>query len=124
MKTVVSVSKGTKAAMKVKHPTEIYEFIKERRMGRRQKVGVFVGLKDRAGYIVVGWSRANIKKDRFNKETGLKIARGRAIATIPFAFPSSLVKRGAKFCERCNRFFKGEVSDYTKNNLFKGVIVG
>jgi hypothetical protein len=106
-----------KVTKEINHPTEIYEFIKEKRLGHRQKVGVFVG-KNSCGYIKIGWSRANLKKDKFDKEVGLSIARGRTLAKTPTMLPSSLLKRGEKFVNRCNRFFKVPVSRFTLECLF------
>jgi hypothetical protein len=57
----------------------IFEYVRNK---KRQRIGVVVALDKTS----IGWSACNIKKDRFDKELGLKIAMGRAehsVSPIP-----------------------------------------
>lgn len=84
--------------------TEIYEYVKEKRKGRKQKVGIFVGKKI-GDEVLVGWSRVNTKEgDTFNFESAVKIAKDRL--GINYEAPQSLKKKMGRFSERCKRYFK------------------
>jgi tRNA U34 5-carboxymethylaminomethyl modifying enzyme MnmG/GidA len=89
--------------------TEIIEFVKEKRNGKRQRVGCFVGklAMDKNNTVLIGWSRANVKIDKFDEGKAFQIADGRANSTTPIFCPSSLEKKAIKFRDRCRRFFKG-----------------
>jgi hypothetical protein len=52
-------------------------------------IGVMIAMHNEEDNIVhIGWSKCN-KKDKFNKERGIKIARGRALSETKVAVPSS-----------------------------------
>ena len=85
-------------------PTMIFEYVKE----RKHKVGVIVGLKQDDGVVRVGWSKCNLKKDRFSFAEGMSLAQARAIkmADSP-KLPACLEKKTRQFGSRCLRYFKG-----------------
>jgi hypothetical protein len=98
--------------------TEIIEFVKEKRNGKIQRVGCFVGKlamnhigmiseTDKNNTVLIGWSRANVKIDKFDEGKAFQIADGRANSTTPIFCPSSLEKKAIKFRDRCRRYFKG-----------------
>jgi hypothetical protein len=89
---------------------EIFEYIRSRRRGKVVKVGVILGLNDN-GVIKVGWSKCNLKDDRFVSHNGLKIARERidgkvGADSIPVT-PLCIRRQLRAFGGRSIRYFKG-----------------
>ena len=78
----------------------IYEYVRDRN-GHPLGVVVALGKKD------VGWSLCN-KKDKFDKEFGLMIAKGRAIKTkTKHKFiPKTVLPYIHKMEDRAKRYFK------------------
>jgi hypothetical protein len=70
-------------------------------------VGVLVAVKSEDGFRV-GYSLCRIALDRFKKETGLKIAFGRADvwALIPQEIPKDIARFLPSFLERCKKYYK------------------
>jgi len=93
--------------------TVIYKFIKN----KRGTVGVVLASKKANGKIGLGWSRCNVTAgDKFNKETGLKIAAGRAEKGAFDPPPQSLLEPLAFMKSRAVKCFKGcevEPIDYS-----------
>ena len=87
---------------------EIFEYIRKRRHGKVMKVGVILG-RYNDGVVKVGWSKCNIKKDRFILNEGLDLARKR-ITLLPSTqipvTPLCIRRQFRKFGGRCLRYFK------------------
>lgn len=68
--------------------------------------GVVVAVKGEDGFRI-GYSLCN-KKDRFKKETGLKIAFGRADvwSSIPHETPKEIMAAMPSFIERCKKYYR------------------
>ena len=77
---------------------EIVKYIRNR---DNQKVGVLVS----NGYNSVGWSLCHIGLERFNKERGIEIARGREARGTETMMPVSIAEDYAEFLERSRRYF-------------------
>lgn len=78
---------------------ELMKYIKDNK-GRR--IGVLVSNQ----YNSVGWSLCNIRKEKFDKEKGIEIARGREAKGTLTAIPMSIVEQVAEQLERSRRYFK------------------
>jgi hypothetical protein len=80
------------------------QFIKKRRNGQMQKVGMFFGttVKDQ---IVIGYSLCSAK-DVFNKDIALVMAMGRALSAHVSPCPPSIYNEAIEFAERCEKYFK------------------
>ena len=85
--------------------TTILEYVRERRKGKEQKVGVL--LAERKGdKVFTGWSRCNLKEgDKFDQEQGINIAHVRL--THDDYVPQSMQKKMRRFQKRCSKYFKG-----------------
>lgn len=78
---------------------ELVQFIRDRH-GKR--IGVLVSNE----YNSIGWSLCNVRKERFDRDRGLAIARGRAILGSGTKVPLSIIETVGKFLERTRRYFK------------------
>ena len=103
---------------------EIIEYVREKRHGRIEKVGVLLGWSVSGNPIQIGWSKVMTRqkgkaKDTFNKERGLEIARGRKTGYNPsLVVPHVIRKRLPEFKKRCQRYFKGaDLSKFVKEIL-------
>jgi hypothetical protein len=69
-------------------------------------LGILVATKDDNGFSI-GYSLCN-NKDRFEKETGLKIAFGRADTwtLIPYDMPRAISRSLPDFIKRCKRYYR------------------
>jgi len=87
---------------------EIFEYVKERRKGRFEKVGVIIGV-DVGGIVKVSFSKCNDSVgDKFNVFEGMKIARDRILGvTKPVEVPLCMERQIRQFCSRAFRYFKG-----------------
>jgi len=77
---------------------------------KHQPIGIVIAVKQPLKLdqrIRVGWSLA-CKKDRFNKELGLKIAVNRALTDKPGRVPNSIVRNVESMVTRAERYFKGQ----------------
>ena len=84
----------------------IFEYVRDT---NRRKIGILVALNKNQ----IGWSKCNIKKDRFDKEMGLKIAIGRANKAPLFLMENYELPRDIHynirpFINRVCRYFKHE----------------
>lgn len=78
----------------------IYEFV---RNNTGEKIGVVLALSQ----YQIGWSKCHSKKDRFNKEIGLKIAYGRAMCPrISWKMPRCMELPINHIRDRARRYFK------------------
>jgi hypothetical protein len=83
----------------------IHQYIKGEVKGAEQNVGVLVGCIDGYGIVGIGWSKvAHSRGDKFNRERGLEIAKGRMMTEV--TVPYSLKDDTLKFMRRCKRYFK------------------
>lgn len=66
------------------------------------------------GAVCIGWSFVNRKFDRFDKNIGLQIARGRIVNPSPVSkLPYQVAKEiNNQFIRRCEDYFKPEASNY------------
>jgi len=103
---------------------EIIEYVREKRHGRINKVGVLLGWSVNGNDIQIGWSKVMLRqkgepKDKFSKERGLEIARGRKTGYDPnLVVPHVIHKRLPEFKKRCQRYFKGaDLSKFAKEIL-------
>lgn len=86
----------------------LIEFVQERKGGRLQSVGTFVGiLLDGTNVIRTGWSRCRIGVDKFNKEQGVAFACKNILIPAPAPCGRNFAKKYEIFQERCTRYFKG-----------------
>ena len=92
---------------KQKQPqTEIFEYLTKRYSKKNHKVGVVVGFKE-GDKILIGWAKCNIKLDKFDKETGIELAKQRAKGLDPICkIPDADVRQIQEFQARCLRYFK------------------
>lgn len=69
-------------------------------------LGIIVAVKTDEGFSV-GYSLCS-RKDRFKKETGLKIAFGRAESWtfMPDETPKDILKAMPSFIERCKKYYR------------------
>lgn len=72
----------------------------------RNKNGQPVGCVVAIGPGVVGWSKCNTKKDRFDKEMAKKIAAGRAEVFSSKPIPECMNDMFSQMTERSYRYFK------------------
>ena len=92
---------------------EIIEYVKIRKHGKIEKVGVLLGWSVSGNPIQIGWSKVMTRKygdnkDTFNKERGLEIARARKEGCgSTVKIPHVIKKRLPEFKKRCLRYFKG-----------------
>lgn len=77
----------------------IFEYVRDK---KRRKVGVVVALDAN----IVGWSKCNIKKDRFIKDFGINIACGRAVINSKVKVPHTISPAFENMKERAKRYFK------------------
>ena len=73
-----------------------------------RKVGVLLGYKDADGELMIGWSKCNIKRDKFNRDLAItKAFSRRELNAGKWAdgLPQSLRETYQSFCDRCVRFF-------------------
>jgi hypothetical protein len=70
-------------------------------------IGVLVAVKGDRGFRI-GYSLCRIGLDKFKKETGLKIAFGRADVwgLVPQEIPRDIAKNLPSFLERCKKYYK------------------
>ena len=82
----------------------IFEYIRDK---KNRKIGVLVALD--GGQI--GWSKCNIKRDKFDKELGLRIATGRAeYGSFRADMPTDIrIVVEKHFYDRSMRYFKQPV---------------
>ena len=76
---------------------EIFEYVVAKVDGKKQKVGILYACKnpapltiDEIGSVCFGWSKANVKKDKFDKDKGLNIAISRSNSTSFITPPLSM----------------------------------
>lgn len=85
----------------------IFETIKKSVHGRKQKVGLIMGIND-DGVIKIGWSKTNLKLgDKFNADVGRELAMNRILGIEKFpTLPLCMGTRIRNFEGRCLRYFK------------------
>lgn len=91
---------------------EIFEYIRERKAGRTQKVGIIWGTIDNST-IRIGWSKCNQKAgDKFDFTEGLKLAKNRAygVDKSPTKIPDRNRSQMRDFISRSVKYFKGATS--------------
>lgn len=82
----------------------IFEYVKN-------KKGVKVGVLVAVDADNIGWSKCNIKKDKFDKNLGLRIAEGRALAGSNTLCPNAITNdKVVEFRNRAKRYFKSTLS--------------
>jgi hypothetical protein len=87
--------------------TELFEYIKERRRKRDQKVGLLYAKVCSDGVVRVGWSRVNISAgDIYDHQRASDIVLGRIESHKHPAPPQSIRKQYDYFYIRCKRYFK------------------
>lgn len=93
--------------MSLNGANEIFEYVKERRNGRLEKVGVILG-QDIGGVVKVSWSKCNFNAgDVFSVFEGLNNCRARIDNGADKKLPASMERQMRQFCSRCFRYFKG-----------------
>jgi hypothetical protein len=85
--------------------TVLVEFVKERRNGKNNMVGTFIGFKEN-GSIRTGWSRCHADIDIFDKELGVAFACQNILIPKTVPVGRNFSKKYANFQERCSRYFK------------------
>jgi len=87
-------------------PATIFEYIRRRKAGKTFKVGIVIGVAQ-DHKINVGWSKCNVKEDKFTYATGSGMAYERAIG-LRNSPPAPLCIRTQlrRFGGRCVRYFK------------------
>lgn len=90
----------------------IIQYVRDRK-GR--PLGAIVAVKRKGGFMV-GHSLCN-RLDRFDRETALKIAFGRAESweVVPGDLPKDIAKRLPAFIERCKKYYRTETEPQTEN---------
>lgn len=77
----------------------IIQYLRDKKGAR---IGVLVGTQ-----VGVGWSKVHKSKDKFNRDLGITIAKGRANSVCQMVgVPTAVTKELPKFFDRCNRYFK------------------
>jgi len=89
-----------------KHMTEIFEYIRRRYHGKVYKTGIILGVVN-DNVVKIGWSKCNLKCDKFDVTLGLQMAINRAMAkeSAPTA-PNCIRRQLRGFGARCVRYFK------------------
>jgi hypothetical protein len=82
-------------------PAQLRKYIRD---DNRNPIGIIVAER-RNNNIIYGWSFC-CKKDRFNKEFGLKIAQGRLLTGTVAKIPRVVEKTLENFKERAAKYFK------------------
>lgn len=82
----------------------IRQYIYRNRNGKRTKVGLLVGAAIR-DQIVIGYSLC-CREDKFDKDTALAIAVGRALSHKAQECPPSILQDACRFAARCERYFQ------------------
>ena len=84
----------------------IFEYIRRRKAGKTFKVGIVLGVS-RNHNIHLGWSKCNIKEDKFDFAAGSGMAYERAVG-LRISPPAPLCIRTQlrRFGGRCVRYFK------------------
>lgn len=75
---------------------------------KNRKVGILLAYKDADGELMIGWSKCNMKRDRFNRDLAITKAFDRREPNsihFPDNLPQSLRETYESFCNRCVRFF-------------------
>ena len=93
-------------------PKIIYGYMREFPGGKwflskGRRVGVFAAYVSSENEIVVGWSKCNIKRDKFDKGLGQRIALGRAGLRIIAKIPQKYEPEVMMMVERAKKYFKG-----------------
>lgn len=84
----------------------IHQYIMDKVGGRRQKVGIMVGMLDDKGRVKIGWSRTNINAgDKFDKQRGMNMSIARSNAKTNVKAPMSIKGHLEMFAKRCNKYF-------------------
>lgn len=91
---------------------ELKQYIKRRRGGRDVHAGVMLAVKT-CDNVHIAWSKCKLKADKFDKDLGTEIARGRLRGTLEdgrkfHAVPNSIRDDMAKFFDRCMVYYKVE----------------
>jgi hypothetical protein len=82
---------------------EIIQFVRNK---KRQPVGIVVARKHPDGHVCLGWSRC-CRLDRFNKNLGLELARGRTLGWVGnYRVPGDVKKVLETMKDRASRYFK------------------
>ena len=82
---------------------EMIKYIRKSKTNRNKK-GVLIAFLY-MDEMRIGWSLCN-KRDKFNKELGLHIARNRAKRTVHINIPPSIKKEMNLFVKRATSYFK------------------
>jgi len=99
-----SKTKKTKPKKRTANPDMIITQYVKKKNGER--VGIMVGTLDEDGYVMLGWSRANINAgDKFDPVKALNIATQRLKAEEIVPIPHSMSDM-FNFQSRCQRYFK------------------
>jgi hypothetical protein len=109
------------------------EYVRARRQGRNEKVGVLIGFVDENKVLKIGYSQCN-PLDYFDKQRGLEIAIGRALTIsdkvkdydksqfgwfVDDVMPQSTRKVLCGFIFRCKKYFQNATSVDTWINMFE-----
>lgn len=87
---------------------EILQYIRNTE-NKNEKIGVLVAFKNKENQVRIGWSFVH-GTDKFNKEMGLKIARGRAITGRIRHVPQPVLDNIDPFLLRCEKYFAQNVA--------------
>lgn len=70
--------------------------------------GLMLGFRDHKDQIYVGWSLCHPHLDKFDEETGIRIAYDRAFTpnSRKMKVPKEITREVANFCWRCHDYFK------------------
>lgn len=85
----------------------LVQYIRDHRTGRRR--GVMVGMANPDGGFLVGFSLCH-KRDRFDRDLGLRIASARALTGSSASVPHSMRSEMERFKQRCAKYFKQDES--------------
>lgn len=91
----------------------IFEYVRRKRKGTMQPVGIIVATKISGDRVGIGWSlTATSKGDVFDPEKGATIALNRAIEGFNKTLPDSITEQFCRVRDRAVRYFKNcEVID-------------
>lgn len=90
----------------------LVQYLRKNRGGKRVKSGVMLAKKvktKKGNRVFVGWSKCKLTVDKFNREIGLQIAKGRIDAhkkEKKTKVPPSIKDQVKAFAERCKLYFK------------------